>query len=67
VVGGVYGRGRRAGTRGSLLLAAFGPTTDKYYSFTKVGAGFTDAELQRLPRLLRPYGVPARTGWWRLA
>jgi DNA ligase-1 len=55
VVGGTYGQGRRAGTYGSLLLVAFDPTTNKFSSFTKVGAGFTDEELQRLPRLLRSY------------
>jgi DNA ligase-1 len=55
VVGGLYGKGRRAGTYGSLLMAAFDPQTNKYYSFTKVGSGFSDEELKRLPDRLRPY------------
>jgi DNA ligase-1 len=55
VIGGLYGKGGRAGTYGSLLVAAFDPETNKYYSFTKVGSGFSDEELKRLPKLLRPY------------
>jgi len=60
VVGGMHGRGMRAGTFGSLLVAAFNPQTNRYESFTKVGAGFSDAELARLPMLLRPYRLPTK-------
>jgi DNA ligase-1 len=60
VVGGMHGRGMRAATFGSVLLAAFNPQTNRYESFTKVGAGFTDAELARLPKLLKPYRLPAK-------
>jgi DNA ligase-1 len=60
VVGGMHGRGIRTGTFGSLLVAAFNPQTNKYESFTKVGTGFSDAELARLPKLLRPYRLPAK-------
>jgi len=60
VVGGIYGTGRRAGTYGSLLVAAFNPETNKYYSFTKVGAGFTDQELARLPDRLAKYNLPEK-------
>lgn len=55
VVGGLYGKGSRAGTYGSLLVAAFDPETNTYYSFTKVGSGFTDEQLKQLPKKLRPY------------
>jgi DNA ligase-1 len=58
VVGAMHGRGRRAGTYGSLLVAAFDPRANRYESFTKVGAGFSDAELARLPKLLKPYRRP---------
>ncbi len=60
VVGGMHGRGMRGGTFGSLLVAAFNPTTNRYESFTKVGAGFTDVELARLPKLLKPYRLSAK-------
>lgn len=60
VVGAMHGRGMRAGTFGSLLVAAFNPQTNKYESFTKVGSGFSDTELAQLPKLLKPYRLPAK-------
>jgi DNA ligase-1 len=58
VVGGMYGAGRRAGTYGSLLGAAFDQQANKFYSLTKVGAGFTDKALAQLPTMLEPYRLP---------
>ena len=55
VIGGLHGKGARAGTYGSLLVAAFDPETNKYYSFTKMGSGFTEEQLKQLPKMLRPY------------
>ena len=55
VVGGLYGAGRRAKTYGSLLAAAYDPKENKYYSFTKVGTGFTDETLAKLPKMLDKY------------
>ena len=57
VVGALYGTGKRAGTYGSLLLASFDPKTNKYYTFTKVGAGFTDKDLEELPKILNKYKI----------
>ncbi len=55
VVGGLYGAGRRVRTYGSLLVASYDPKTNKYYSFTKVGTGFTDEILSQLPKMLDKY------------
>lgn len=55
VVGALYGKGSRAGSYGSLLTAAYDPVSNKYFSFTKVGAGLNDKLLRRLPKLLKPY------------
>jgi DNA ligase-1 len=60
VVGGLYGVGRRAGTYGSLLLAAFDEATNTYKSFTKVGAGFTDEDLLVIPKKLDPLKIPEK-------
>lgn len=60
VVGALWGKGARAGRYGSLLVAAFDPLTNRYASFTKVGAGFTDALLRALPAKLKPYVIPQR-------
>lgn len=60
IVGALYGKGARAGSFGSVLVAAFDPKTNRYYSFTKVGAGLTAELLRRLPSLLKPYQRPAK-------
>lgn len=60
VVGALYGKGSRAGSYGSLLVAAFDPRTNKYYSFTKVGSGITDRLLRSLPKLLKPHVIPKK-------
>ncbi len=55
VVGAFYGRGRRSGTYGALLVAAYDPREDTFPTFCKVGSGFSDQDLEQLPRRLRPY------------
>ena len=49
VVGALYGRGRRAGVYGALLLAAYDAAADVFRTTTKCGTGFSDAELAALP------------------
>ncbi len=58
VVGAFYGRGRRAGTYGALLVAAYDPDTDRFKTVCKVGSGFSDEELIELPKKLEPYKLP---------
>ncbi|MGC9031522.1 MAG: ATP-dependent DNA ligase [Minisyncoccia bacterium] len=60
VIGANYGSGKRAGTFGSLLVAAFDQNKNKFYSFTKVGAGFTDDDLKNLPKILNPFKIPQK-------
>jgi DNA ligase 1 len=54
VVGALYGRGRRRGVYGALLLAAYDPAADVFRTTTKCGTGFSDAELAALPDKLAP-------------
>jgi DNA ligase 1 len=54
VVGALYGRGRRRGIYGALLLAAYDPAADVFRTTTKCGTGFSDAELAALPDRLAP-------------
>jgi DNA ligase 1 len=60
VIGGFAGRGRRAGRWGALLMAAYDPGQDRFESFCKVGSGFDDATLAKLPELLLPLEVDER-------
>jgi DNA ligase-1 len=52
VVGAFYGRGRRTGRYGALLLSAYDDTTDMYPSICKVGTGFTDESLDQFYQIL---------------
>jgi DNA ligase-1 len=60
VVGAFYGRGRRAGVYGAVLLAAYDPDADIFRAVTKCGAGFSDADLAALPPRLAPLARPQR-------
>jgi DNA ligase-1 len=60
VVGAFHGRGKRAGTYGALLLAAYNKETDTFETVTKLGTGFTDEDLKKLPELLRQHVVPRK-------
>jgi DNA ligase 1 len=45
IVGGLFGRGRRVGKYGALLLASYDSKLDIFRSVCKVGTGFTDEHL----------------------
>lgn len=53
VVGAFAGRGRRTGTYGALLMAAFDDEKDAFKTVCKLGTGFTDEMLSRLPLIFR--------------
>jgi len=55
VVGAFHGRGRRGGTYGALLMAAYDTKEDRFKTVCKLGSGFTDDFLAKLPETLRPY------------
>ncbi len=55
VVGAFYGRGKRAGKYGALLMAAFDEESGKYCTVCKLGTGFDDAFLDALPSMLDEY------------
>jgi DNA ligase 1 len=54
VVGGLAGRGRRAGMYGALLLAVYDTAGERFQTVCKCGTGFSDAELAALPERLAP-------------
>jgi len=62
VVGGLAGRGRRAGMYGALLLAVYDAAGDRFQTICKCGTGFSDAELATLPAWRRWYGPSGRPG-----
>ncbi|MEM4733049.1 MAG: ATP-dependent DNA ligase [Candidatus Bathyarchaeia archaeon] len=60
VVGAFHGRGKRAGTYGALLLAAYNSEMDTFETVTKCGTGFTDKDLAELPEMLRKHVIPRK-------
>jgi len=52
VIGAYFGRGRRTGLYGTLLLATYNPENDNLPSICKVGTGFTDESLVQLYQIL---------------
>jgi DNA ligase-1 len=52
VVGGFYGRGKRGGSYGALLLAAYDKDNGKFQTLCKCGSGFTDNDLKGFPSKL---------------
>ena len=48
VIGGFYGKGRRKGTLGTLLMASYNSELDRYESVCKLGSGFTDEDLLKI-------------------
>ncbi|MEM0271350.1 MAG: ATP-dependent DNA ligase [Thermoprotei archaeon] len=60
VVGGFYGKGRRAGKIGGYLMAAYNSSTDGYDTVCKVATGFSDQDLVEIPKLLEAYRIPTR-------
>lgn len=59
-VGAFHGRGKRGGTYGALLMAAYDPDEDMFRTGCKLGSGFSDELLAALPKQMRPYVRPTR-------
>lgn len=59
-IGAFYGRGRRAGTYGALLLATYNKESDTFETVTKCGTGFTDEDLKNLPEILSRHLIPRK-------
>ncbi|MEA4977209.1 MAG: ATP-dependent DNA ligase [Methanomassiliicoccaceae archaeon] len=55
VVGAFYGMGKRAGKYGALLMAAYDQDADRFGTACKLGTGFDDEFLEKLPKMLEPY------------
>jgi len=53
VVGAYAGKGKRGGTYGALLCAAYNRGEDVFQTVCKLGTGFSDKQLQSLPEKLK--------------
>jgi DNA ligase-1 len=57
VVGAFHGRGRRAGGYGALLASAFDVETRFFKTVCRVGTGFTDEDLENIPKKLDEFMI----------
>ena len=61
VVGAFAGRGKRAGSYGALLMAAYDEEADMFRTTCKLGTGFDDETLRKLPEKLKGARQDRRT------
>jgi DNA ligase-1 len=61
VVGAFHGRGKRAGTYGALLLAAYDSKKDAFETICKCGSGFTDEDLKKIPEMMESHRTTHRS------
>ncbi|MFQ5820381.1 MAG: ATP-dependent DNA ligase [Candidatus Heimdallarchaeota archaeon] len=57
VVGAFWGRGKRAGTYGTLLMAAYDDEEEVFKTVSKLGTGFSDEDLVELRDLLNEFQI----------
>ncbi|MEM4307727.1 MAG: ATP-dependent DNA ligase [Thermoplasmata archaeon] len=55
VLGAFAGRGRRAGTYGALLTGVYNEKTEKFETVCKLGTGFDDATLSKMPEIFSKF------------
>ena len=60
VVGGFYGKGRRKGTLGTLLMAAFNSEEERFETVCKLGSGFSDEDLAKVTEELMKLKIDQR-------
>jgi len=51
VIGAYMGRGRRGGSYGALLCAVYNKSKNLFQSICKLGSGFKDEDLERMPEI----------------
>lgn len=54
VIGAYYGRGKRTGAYGGLLLASYNEDTGEFETTCKIGTGFSDEDLASFHAKLKP-------------
>ncbi|EGO02582.1 hypothetical protein SERLA73DRAFT_175993 [Serpula lacrymans var. lacrymans S7.3] len=54
VVGGYYGKGKRANVYGAFLLACYDTNTEEFQTICKIGTGFSEEQLQTHYDMLKP-------------
>jgi DNA ligase-1 len=62
IVGAFKGRGKRGGTYGAILVAVYDEEKDSFKTVCKVGTGFTDEVLSKIPITMEEFKLPHKHG-----
>jgi DNA ligase-1 len=62
IVGAFKGRGKRGGTYGAILVAVYDEENDLFKTVCKVGTGFTDEVLSKMPAKMEEFKLPHKHG-----
>ena len=57
IIGAYWGKGRRKGVYGTLLVAVLNTETNKFEALTRVASGFTDEIMDELLEKMKPYEI----------
>lgn len=60
IVGAIYGRGKRTGLYGAILVSAYDDMTDTYPTVCKIGTGFTEEMLEEFKERLDVHKIESR-------
>ncbi len=60
IVGALFGRGKRTGVYGTILVSAYDVNSDSFPTVCKIGTGFTDDMLTELQERLEEYIIDKR-------
>lgn len=56
-IGAFYGKGKRAGNYGALLMAVYNKEKDVFETICKLGSGFTDEDLKKLQEEMKKWVI----------
>ncbi|XP_040280263.1 DNA ligase 1 [Bufo bufo] len=65
VIGGYFGKGKRAGIYGGFLLASYDEESEEYQTICKIGTGFTDEDLENHHSLLKDHVIDSPRSYYR--
>ena len=60
IVGAIYGRGKRTGLYGAILVSAYDDMTDTYPTVCKIGTGFTEEMLLEFKERLEEHKIETK-------
>lgn len=64
-IGAFRGKGKRTGLFGCFLLACYDPETEEFQSITKIGTGFSEADLKQHTAFFKEHTIEGPKSYYR--